>query len=58
MRRKRAILKIVCTMLLVTFLNELIAQPVKHFKVKDNTMFIVLSKGLPAGSVNQFYIKI
>ena len=57
MRRKRAILKIVCTMLLVTFLNGLIAQPVKHFKVKDNTMFIVLSKGLPAGSVDSFILK-
>jgi hypothetical protein len=57
MRRYRAILKIVCTTLLFIFFNELIAQPVKYFKVKDNTMYIVLSKELPAGAVDSFILK-
>lgn len=62
MRKKRGIWcglgKFVCTMLLLALCGVSLAQePVKHFKVKNNTMYIALSKALGDAAIDSFIIK-
>ncbi|MBO9572287.1 MAG: hypothetical protein J7497_08785, partial [Chitinophagaceae bacterium] len=56
---ERAICKFIFTILLLFSSHLIFAQqmPVKHFKVKNNTMYIVLSRDLSTASVDSFIQK-